>query len=519
MAKDKYRFSFFRAGGVDQVVLNRGDDIAHLDELDQKLWLAISCPTRGLEFDSRTLDLVDSDRDGHIRPLEILAAVAWARDAFCNLDDLFRGEGRVALAGINDATALGKELLAESKQVLSGLGRPEADAISLDDIADTAAIIAATRMNGDGILPPESAGDERVAEAVREIIATVGSKPDRSGKPGVDQAAVDQFFEQAGAVVAWLDQGQGAERVAGEGTAAAAEAIAAVRAKVDDYFARCRLVAFDARAAVAMGPAEADFAALAQKTLTADTEEIAKLPLAPIAAGRALALCEALNPAWVARIAALASAAVRPVLGASKTSLSENDWSTLKQRMAAHFAWQAAKPATAVAALPAARVRELVAGSLRQEITALIAQDAAGGDRGQRLEQVEKMIRLHRDLVRLLRNFVNFSEFYGTRKAIFQAGTLFIDGRSCDLCLSVDDAGKHASLAGLAKAYLLYCDCERSESSPQRTQRAQRRKGRKGFGSGCGTLSFNPSLSTQAQLHETGPARRLVPPRSLRSLR
>jgi hypothetical protein len=38
---------------------------------------------------------------------------------------------------------------------------------------------------------------------------------------------------------------------------------------------------------------------------------------------------------------------------------------------------------------------------------------------------------------------------------------LFIDGRSCDLCLPVDDSGKHASLAGMARAYLLYCDCTR----------------------------------------------------------
>jgi hypothetical protein len=38
---------------------------------------------------------------------------------------------------------------------------------------------------------------------------------------------------------------------------------------------------------------------------------------------------------------------------------------------------------------------------------------------------------------------------------------LFIDGRSCDLCLPVDDSAKHAKLAGLARAYLLYCDCTR----------------------------------------------------------
>ena len=34
----------------------------------------------------------------------------------------------------------------------------------------------------------------------------MGSKPDRSGKPGVDQASIDRFFGEAAATVAWLGQ-------------------------------------------------------------------------------------------------------------------------------------------------------------------------------------------------------------------------------------------------------------------------------------------------------------------------
>jgi hypothetical protein len=463
MAKDKYRFGFFRAGGVDQVVLANGADLAHIEELDQKLWLALSCPTHGLEFDSRTLDLIDTDHDGHIRPREVLAAIRWVRDAFRNLDDLFKGESRVPLSAINDETALGKELLAEARHILQILGRPEADAIGLDDIADTAKILSATRFNGDGILPPESAGDEATAQAVRDIMAALGSKPDRSGKTGIDQVAVDKFFDDAAAVVAWLEKGDkdGSSRPAGENTGAAAEALVAVRAKVDDYFVRCRLASFDGRAAVALNAADADFVALCTKSLTTDADEIAKLPLAPVAANRPLPLGDGLNPAWTGRIASLVSAVVRPVLGGARQTLSEAEWITIRNRMAPYFAWQTEKPATPVSALPAVHLREMLAGNLRKDLTALIVEDAAGGDENQRVEQVEKMILLRRDLVRLLRNFVNFADFYGTRRAIFQAGTLFIDGRSCDLCLPVEDAAKHASLAGLARAYLLYCDCTR----------------------------------------------------------
>jgi hypothetical protein len=54
----------FRAGGFDQVRLDAGSDLEALDQLDQKLWVALACPTTGLEFDSKTLALIDSDKDG-----------------------------------------------------------------------------------------------------------------------------------------------------------------------------------------------------------------------------------------------------------------------------------------------------------------------------------------------------------------------------------------------------------------------------------------------------------------------
>ena len=59
---EAHDFKFFRAGGVDQVLICNGFDIAHMGELDQKLWVALACPTRGIEFDTRTLDLIDSGR-------------------------------------------------------------------------------------------------------------------------------------------------------------------------------------------------------------------------------------------------------------------------------------------------------------------------------------------------------------------------------------------------------------------------------------------------------------------------
>ncbi len=470
MPPAKHAWKFFRAGGVDQVVLGTPADLANLDLLDQKLWVALACPTKNLEFDGRTLALLDSDHDGRIRPPEILAAIAWSRGALADLGDLFKPADSLLLASISTTTDAGKEVLAGAKLVLKNLGKADASEISLADVSDTAKVFAETRFNGDGVLPADSAGDDATRLAIEDIITALGSVPDRSGRPGVDQARVDAFFDQANALADWLDAGKaaGAPRVLGDATDAAAAALAAVRAKVDDYFARCRLAAFDGRAAALLNAAEADLASLGAKVLTAQAEDVAKLPLARIEAARPLPLGDGVNPAWADRVAAFAKATVAPALGGPRGALTEADWVTLQAKLAPFEAWLAARPANALGKLADERVHALARSEARATITALVAKDAALAGESSQIESIERLIRYRRDLLKLLKNFVNFADFYGKRRGIFQIGTLYLDGRSCDMCLPVEDSGRHALLASLSEAYLAYCDCVRRSDVEQK---------------------------------------------------
>ena len=75
---------------------------------------------------------------------------------------------------------------------------------------------------------------------------------------------------------------------------------------------------------------------------------------------------------------------------------------------------------------------------------------------------LRKLLLLHRDFYRLLRNFVTLEDFYDDDEktiASFQAGTLIIDQRACHLCIRVHDLGKHDAQAPLSGMYLLYCNC------------------------------------------------------------
>jgi hypothetical protein len=459
-----HHWKFFRAGGFDQVKLESGADLLSLDQLDQKLWVALACPTTGLEFDPKTAALIDTDHDGRIRAPELISAVKWAGAVLKNPDDLVKGGDSVPLSAINDATPEGGQLLACARQILANLGRKDAAAISLADASDANQIFSNTVLNGDGVIIPESAGDEATKAVIANIADCMGTLTDRSGKAGIDQAKADAFFTEATAFDTWMKQAEAdAANILplGEATAAAGAAVKAIKPKVDDYFSRCRLAAFDPRAAALLNRNQDDYLAIAAKDLSANAAEIAGFPLAQVAPGRPLPLRGAVNPAHAAALAALQSAAVKPLLG-DKTELTEADWTALQAKLGAYECWNAAKTGAGVEKLGIKRVRELLTGKAKDNITALIAKDKALEPEANSIANVERLVRYVRDLQTLCINFVNFKNLYeGRVPAIFQCGTLFLDQRSCTLSLVVDDAAKHATMAGLAGAYLAYCDCTR----------------------------------------------------------
>ena len=82
---------------------------------------------------------------------------------------------------------------------------------------------------------------------------------------------------------------------------------------------------------------------------------------------------------------------------------------------------------------------------------------------------LKKLLLLHRDFYKLLRNFVTLQDFYAYKPtkdvfASFQAGTLYIDQRACHLCIRVNDLPKHDSQAPLSGIYLMYCNCENKKT-------------------------------------------------------
>jgi hypothetical protein len=239
----------------------------------------------------------------------------------------------------------------------------------------------------------------------------------------------------------------------------------ALRAKVDDYFTRCGLAAFDPKAEEPLNPSVATYETIAGQDLTGATVELTHFPLARILAGRALPLSEGINPAWAGVVAEFVELIVKPLFGTIE-ALSAGQWQQVKAMFVAYEAWLGEKAGVEVEPLGAERVRAIVQSPARQQLEQLIDKDLELADQVDTIDKVVRLVHYNRDLFRLLNNFVAFRDFYAQGcKAIFQAGTLFIDGRACELCVRVESVEGHSPLANLSRTYLAYCECKRRNSS------------------------------------------------------
>ena len=449
---DKYNWTFTSVGGTVRVKITSGADIAHLGELDRKLWTVLSCPAKNLEFDQKTLELIDVDHDGNIRVDEVIATAEWLTGILKDPDLLLTRGTEIPFSAFNEENENGAKLLASAKQILANL-KLEKDSIALEDTADMTKIFADTKFNGDGIITPASADDEKLTALITTITEKIGKATDRSGADGITADHIEAFYTALADYAAWQAAGTKEVFPFGDKTADALAAVEALKDKVADYFMRCKLIGFDQAIAPAVDVSVDKIGAI-EGNLADAGSAIAEEPLAKPVADGVLPL-DAVNPAWKAAVEAMRAL----VLDADKKTLTEAEWADICGKFAPYTAWMGEKKGAEVESLGIDEVKALLKADQKEALLKLIEADKALEEEALSIEAVDKLLRLFHNFYDYLNNYVVFADFYDPdRKAIFQAGRLYIDQRSTDLCIRVD--GPHPEISSLSGMYILYCACK-----------------------------------------------------------
>ena len=460
----KYKWHFVNIGGSARVRINSGEDIAHLAELDPKMWTVLSCPTTGLEIDDKSLKYMDCDGDGKLRVNDVIAVSQWITSVLKDNDLILKGADSIDINFINTEDANGKKLYSSAKQILENLGK-EGNIISLADTADITAIFAKTRFNGDGIITEASTDDAELKAVITAAIATIGSVTDRSGAQGINADLIESFYKNLNDYVSWTDAK--VEAPYGDKTDAIIAAYNALDSKVKDFFMRSKLAAFSPSSTASLDIQTSRIDAISAENLSTKNDEIAAYPLTHITGKSEIELNAAINPAWDKNFNVIKS-----ILDPSVTVITEDIWASIGEKFSAYNAWKNGKTGAAVESLGIDAIKNFIAQDKKSVLLELVARDAALKEESDNIEMVDKFLHIYRDFYKLLKNFVTFNDFYNKDKnikAIFQCGTLIIDQRECKFCMRVNDTGKHSASAAPSGMYLVYCDCT-TKTKPAKLQ-------------------------------------------------
>ena len=450
--ENKYKWEYANIGGASRVKISTGEDLAHLEDLDPKMWTVLSCPVTGLGIDSKSLSYMDCDGDGKIRINDVICMSKWLTGAVKDVNVLVEGVDHIELSQFNQETEAGRKLYNSAKQILENLGKDD-EVISLADTKDTTAIFARTRSNGDGVVTEASADDPQEKAAIAAAVAAFGGVTDRSGTMGVDAAMIETFYKALADYIAWREAE--VEAPYGDKTDAVIAAYNALDAKMKDFFMRSKLAAFSPDSKGSLDVQTSRIEAISAENLIGKTEDIATYPIARVTGESVIDLTSPVNPAWTAQFELVRNAAFP-----DKKVLTEADWAEVGATFAAYTSWKAAKAGAAVESLGLEGAKEFIAQDKKAAILELIANDAALAEEASNIQMVDKFLHGLRDFYRLVRNFVTLHDFYNRDiPAIFQSGRLLIDQRECRFCMQVTDMAKHNASAATSGMFLVYCDC------------------------------------------------------------
>lgn len=287
-SKSGYKWSYCSLGGTTRVNIASGADIAHLRELDEKMWTVLSCPVKGLELDERTLDLIDYDRDGKIRVEEVVTAAEWLCSVLKDPNSILLGHDFIDFADFNLDNEEGVKLAESAKQVLKIMGLNKTT-ISLAELDEFLAHY-----------------DEDCQKQLEESLAALSVASAPYGDNSDDAVA----------------------------------AVQAIRDKVADYFIRCKFIQFHDDCAAALDVSVEKVAAISEKNLSLCVEEISNYPISRPIANAVLPINEAINPAWQSAFSKVKKL-VLDVDYPGKESINEEEWNAVLAKIDAYVSAKA----------------------------------------------------------------------------------------------------------------------------------------------------------------------------------
>jgi len=200
------KFIFRNYGGSYQLRIQTPEDLKKVLVLPDSLWAATSIPVEILNCDKKFLIYLDTDKNGRIRTDEMRQAISWILKVIKNHSCILDGTDTLSLKDINRDIPEGEKLYTTAKRILTNLNLEDKEIINLSQVRDLQKIMAGSATNGDGIITPDATEEKEVSEFIKDVMDTVGTVMDASGKLGIGEEQLNLFLQEAKDYLNWISE-------------------------------------------------------------------------------------------------------------------------------------------------------------------------------------------------------------------------------------------------------------------------------------------------------------------------
>lgn len=464
---------FERFGRSFHLKIRSADDFERVLDLDETHWVATSAPVSSLNFDDVFINILDKDDSGRILCSEVRKAIRWTLELLKDRGGASTGTEELKLSSINTEHPEGSLIQTAATKMLRQLRQSDAKSISLDQVRRIKERLEAQPVSEAGVTLPHAANDDETRQFVEDIVATLGGVEHPSDEKGVNQEHLDAFLAQAQAYLDWAAKGDAKDQKRdksltplGARSAEAYGLLNELRVKIDQYFAQCRALKFDERTGDHFLVSEGELKNMDLGSPDTIENMMLTAPISVPAKACELSETESANLAYTEKLSAFFKTVVRPAIDKTAKALSHADWEALKQSFEPHRAWVESKPPAAVEALGTEKLQAYLQPKYRESLETLINESRDTAVVMDTIRLTEKLILFQANLLTLLNNFVSFPHLYDPiSSAMFEMGTLIMDGRRFTFSVKVHDRARHSELARTSGMFVIYAEVDAKEDA------------------------------------------------------
>ncbi|MEE4165998.1 MAG: hypothetical protein V2I35_08360, partial [Desulfocapsaceae bacterium] len=464
-------FAFDKHGDALHFRINDYHALEKILDLDEALWIATTAPTSTLKVDEVFLDLLDSDEDNRIRAEEIKDGIRFLFRHLTDQSGIRPGNLELLLSSISRETELGNRIHDSALKVLNRL-QAAVECINLAQVRSVQEEVLQGGLDQAGIVLPEAARNEKSGRCIGDILGSIGGRQHPNGAPGIDSDGLEQFFKECRIFHTWLlEAGEiGVEAVTeiqplGDRTARGYELFQSLSPKLTQYFLLCDIKRLNPNLlARALSEPEENVALNLLHIETAESY-LAGAPLSLLDEEGGLDLAGDMNPYFRKNIKEFAEIVIEPLLGRGTTVIDKVSLEALKNRFKPYADWLERKPDVCVERISAESIQDyLVDTSYRLELEQLIEESHRTAFVLENLRELERLLLYQAYMLPLVNSFVSFPHLYNPdERALFEEGTLIMDGRHFTFAINVEDREHHIETCKGSNIFVIYCELYTTE--------------------------------------------------------